>query len=132
MWRSRSSFDESNTEVLLVSFETPSRIAWYLEDVEFGWPVLFDEERVVYAAYGLRRAGLFQVWLSPRTVGFYVRALLRRQRIRRPKADSLQLGGDVLIDSGGIVRFIHRSSEPADRPAVGQLQEIAKSLHTPA
>ena len=128
MWRQRSSLAELNTDILLVSFEPLERIAWYLEEADFSWPALSDEDRTLYRAYGLERTTFVRAWLSPRTVWHYLRAALRGQRIRRPAADSLQLGGDVLIDPAGIVRFIHRSSEPADRPTVERLKTIARSV----
>jgi hypothetical protein len=54
--------------------------------------------------------------LSPKVIGSYLSLLLRGRRLRRPEGDPLQLGGDFLIDREGILRFVHRSRTPADRP----------------
>ncbi|MEW5941391.1 MAG: AhpC/TSA family protein, partial [Chloroflexota bacterium] len=37
------------------------------------------------------------------------------------QGDSGQLGGDVIVDSAGRIRFIHRSHDPTDRPDVSTL-----------
>lgn len=107
------------------------RVRWYLEDVDFGWPVLADPERTLYAAYGLRRGSFARVWLSPRTLWFYASQLARGRVARRPRADTLQLGGDFIIDGGGIVRFAHSSVEPADRPPVEEMLNVLRKVTTP-
>lgn len=121
MWRIRDQLAASNVEVLLVSFEPVQRVRFFLEGVDFGWPVVVDEARDLYRAYGLERGGWRQVWLSRRTVAHYARSLFRGRIPRRPTGDTLQLGGDFLIDGKGIVQFVHRSIEPADRPPVPQI-----------
>ena len=124
MWRNRERIGELGAEVLLVSFEPPERVAAFVDDVPFDWPVLIDEPRAAYRAYGLSRGSIARVWLSPRTLAFYGRQLLRGRFPRRPATDSLQLGGDFVIDREGIVRFAHASREPADRPAVASLLDV--------
>jgi hypothetical protein len=47
-------------------------------------------------------------------------------RGRTPRAvdldsDTSQLGGDVLVDPSGIVRFLHVGSGPGDRPSIAAL-----------
>jgi len=110
-----------NIEVLLVSFEPMQRVRRYSVEDGFGWPVLVDEPRQGYGRYGLGRASFARAWLSPKTTLYYIKALLRGRKPRRPVSDTGQLGGDFLIDPGGRVVLAFRSSEPADRPAVDQI-----------
>jgi hypothetical protein len=60
------------------------------------------------------------VW-SPGTLAAYARSLLAGARFARPVGDLDQLGGDVVLDSAGDVKFIHASSEPIDRPSISTL-----------
>ena len=83
---------------MLVSFEPLERIRWYLADAPFAWPVLLDPDRHLYKAYGFERTSFRRAWLSPRTLAHYLRAALKGRLPHRPVADTLQLGGDVLID----------------------------------
>ena len=118
MWRRRDEIQSAGAQVLLVSFEDQSSTELFADDVEFDWPILVDEARAAYAAYGLTRASAARVWLSPRTVAFYLRELLGGRRLRRPVGDTAQLGGDFIVDRAGRIAFAHRSLEPADRPSV--------------
>ena len=93
----------------------------YADETEFGWPVLADEGHEIYALYGLVRTSFAKAWLSPRTVRYYLRAAFRGKRLHRPTGDTLQLGGDFLIDPAGRVVFAFRSAEPADRPSVERI-----------
>jgi hypothetical protein len=129
LWRERETLEVLNTDVLLVSFEQLDRIAWYLAEAEFGWPVLSDPGRDAYRAYRLERAGFARAWLSPRTLAYYARQILRGHPPPIPRADSLQLGGDFLVDDAGILRLARPSSEPADRPS---LPEILAAIPPPA
>ncbi len=88
---------------------------------DVGWPILADPDRTLYRAYGLERASFARTWLSPRTVAYYLRAAAGGRRIRLPKSDSHQLGGDFIVNPRGVVIFAHRSTEPADRPTVERL-----------
>ena len=119
MWRYRERLEAHGVDVLIVSFEPVARVRLFAEGVDHGWPILTDESRACYAAYGLSRTSWLRAWLSPRTLAHYLRAALVQRRLpRRPEADTLQLGGDIIIDTEGIIRFVHRSVEPADRPDV--------------
>ena len=128
MWRRRAELTQLNSDVLVVSFEPLEHVRWYLADVDFAWPVLADPERAMYRAYGLGSASALRVWLSPRTVRFYLGGLVRGRIPRRPQADTHQLGGDFIIDTNGTVRFAHRSLEPADRPEIATLFAALRAL----
>ena len=128
MWRRRQELATLETDVLVLSFEPLERVRWYLAEVDFGWPVLADPERAIYRAYGLGRASTLRAWFSPRTVRFYLGALIHGKVPRRPQGDTHQLGGDFIIDEAGLIRFAHRSVEPADRPSVDSLVRLLKSL----
>jgi alkyl hydroperoxide reductase subunit AhpC len=116
------------TEVLIVSFadEQPAR-AW-LQETGVRFPLLLDPQRRVYRAYGLERS-VARTW-TPRVLWYYLRRLVAGRRLRRIEGDPHQLGGDFIVDPRGIVRFVHREWDPVDRPPVGRLLEILRSLRT--
>lgn len=113
--------------MLLVSFESMARIAGFGDD-DVGWDTISDPDRSLYRAYGLDRTNFVRTWLSPRTVAYYLRAAASGRRIRPPRSDSRQLGGDFIIDRQGFVVFAHRSSEPADRPPVEHLIAVIRAV----
>ena len=52
---------------------------------------------------------------------YYFRLILKGRKLRPIQGDPNQLGGDVIIDHQGIVRFAYPSEDPADRPSVEEL-----------
>ncbi len=108
--------------VLVVTFESRQHAVRYVRDTELPWPMLIDEDRSLYHAYGME-AGDWRQILGPASWGAYARLMARGRMPRRPSGDPQQLGGDVLIDPAGIVRLHHVGSGPADRPVIEQLLE---------
>lgn len=112
-------------QVAVVTFQNDLFAKAYVRDAGCSWPILIDESRALYKAYGMERAGWWDL-LGPASWWAYIRLLLRGRRLFRPAGDVSQLGGDVLIDPTGIVRLHHNSSGPADRPAVASLLAIVR------
>jgi hypothetical protein len=114
--------------VVVVSFAAPAALAAYRDRFGLAGAVLLsDPERAAYAAFGFGRAGRLRVWADPRVWARYAALLARGRRPERPEQDTLQLGGDVLVDSDGIVRWVHRSAGPEDRPALARLRAARRA-----
>lgn len=107
-------------EVLVVSFEAGLMAQAYVEDTELRWPILVDESRELYRAYGMLHGSRWDLW-GPKTWLVYAKLLLRGRRLQSSSADVSQLGGDVLIDRDGTVRLHHVGAGPADRPSVSEI-----------
>lgn len=110
--------------VVVVAFARPESLVHYqrglgLDDVL----VLSDPERETYRMFGFDRASFRRVWLDPRVWLRYAELLARGRRPRPAQEDPLQLGGDVLTDPAGRVRWIYRSSGPEDRPSLAAVAE---------
>ena len=109
---------------MAVTFETQQQALRYVAEFELDWPMLVDVERTIYRAYGLEpRASiwnLFRPTFWPRYLGL----MLGGRRVRKPTGDVYQLGGNVLIDPGGIVRLHRNSSNPLDRPSPEQILRV--------
>jgi len=112
--------------VLVVTFEAGFLARAYIEDTRLAWPLVVDESRALYAAYGMLRGRAWDIW-GPATWLAYARSLARGGALRRATGDVSQLGGDVLIDPDGIVRVHHVGSGPADRPSVQSLLAVVRA-----
>lgn len=110
----------AEVDVLVVTFEMPERARKYADESELPWPLLIDTDRSLYRAFGMDRADSWTVF-GPRSWIGYIALLLRGRRLKKPTGDVHQLGGDVLIDPKGIVRYHYVGDGPIDRPSVGQL-----------
>lgn len=104
----------------MVTFDKVTSCRAYIEETGLEWPLLIDEKRELYHAYGMLRASFLDVW-GPASWLAYLRELGKGQVLKRPGADVMQRGGDVLIDPGGIIRLHHIGRGPADRPGMDEL-----------
>jgi peroxiredoxin len=110
----------SNAAVGLITFTRPRNLRGFRHRLGLAYPVLADETLVVYRAYGLRRGSLWRVW-GLGAIRAYARLLRRGGRLERPTGDTLQLGGDFVVDRDGRLAYTYRSRGPDDRPSVDDL-----------
>ena len=128
MRRHAGEFARLKTEVFIVSFGVERWARAWLRETEVPFPLLLDQDRRVYRAYGLERSAR-RAW-APRVIWHYVRQLAAGRRLHAIEGDPHQLGGDFIIDRNGIVRFAHRERDPVDRPPVARLLEVLRGLQT--
>lgn len=106
-------------QVVTISFGTPSWADVWLAETQSPFPLLLDPDLVAYQVYGLQRSVLHSWgWNNLR---YYAKAILRGQKFSVNRGDMNQLGGDFLVDAGGILRLVHPSVDPTDRPALSAL-----------
>lgn len=125
--RQAEELKELDTQVLIISFGTVHAVRWWQRETgvtEF--PILLDEDRKVYHAYGLRRS-FWQVW-SLRVMWHYWRMTRRGWKIRPIKGDPHQLGGDFVVDPEGVLRLVHASRDPTDRASVDSLLQVVAQI----
>ena len=101
----------------MVTFEGREAATAYGDETGVSCPILVDEERTLYKAYGLGAARTRHL-IGPTTLKAYAQEALRGVWPRRPVADTTQQGGDVLIDLEGIVRFHHVGAGSGYRPPI--------------
>ena len=127
----RSRYDDLqalNAEVVVISFGTKYWAQVWLQETGVPFPLLLDQARAAYRAYGLERS-LIRAW-GPKNLWYYGRALWSGQRLRRLNGeDTGQLGGDFIVDQQGILRFVHPSRDPTDRPKVKTLLAVLETLY---
>jgi hypothetical protein len=106
--------------VLVVTFEASWVAEAYVRETGLPWPLVIDEDRTLYRAYGMQRGRWWDL-AGPAAIWAYLKLMTRGRWPRRPTGDVAQLGGDVLVDPAGTVRLRHVGSGPADRPPVKRL-----------
>ena len=109
-----------DAEVALVTFTRQRNLRGYRGRLGLPYPVLADEARSAYRAYGLGRGPWWRIW-RPATLLAYARLLRRGRSLRRPTEDISQLGGDFVVGRDGRLIYVYRSRAPDDRPPVDEL-----------
>lgn len=103
----------------------------FLDGLDVPYPVLVDLDRTAYHAWGLARSSRAGVWLDPRVWAHYTALLARGERLRPLGRDTLQLGGDFVVDGDGIVTYA-RPQRRDDRPPVSLLvRELRAASRAP-
>ncbi len=115
-------FTRRNVRIAVVTFEAGFLARQYVAETGLIWPILIDEQRELYRAYGMLTASFWDIW-GPKSWWAYCKALLHGQHLQPSHGDISQRGGDVLIDPAGIVRLHHVGEGPADRPPVARILE---------
>lgn len=111
-----------NTDVVLITFTDPTNLPAYRREHQLEIQLLVDPDRSTYHSFGLRRGTVWRVW-GIRAARKYVE-LLRQDGLRglaRPTEDTLQLGGDFIIDPDGVLIYGFWGDGPDDRPPVDAL-----------
>ena len=111
---------ERNVDVAIVTFDADFMTKAYVEQTGLPWPLLVDSDHSVYDAYGMGQGSWWSIY-GPVSIWNYLKLIFKGSGIHKPGSDYRQLGGDVLIDPEGIVRFYHGSESPHDRPSVKSL-----------
>ncbi len=107
--------------VLFVAFNPPERLRdSLLHGLDVPYPVLVDRDRSAYRAWGRGRAPVLRIWGDARVWLRYAAEIAHGARLRRPGADTLQLGGDFVIDPAATLVY-SRPQQQDDRPPVAEL-----------
>jgi hypothetical protein len=112
--------------VIGVAFAPVASVAIFERGLDLGVPILCDPERVAYGVFGFGRTQWWRAALRPGYWIRLIRALRNGRRFSRVREDPNQLGGDVVLDAAGTLRWVYRSSWPADRPS---LDRVRAALH---
>jgi peroxiredoxin len=123
----QTEFAKLNARILIISFGTLPAIQQWLSETCPDFTVLLDRDRAVYQAYQLERSRL-RSW-HPRVVWLYIKRWFQRGDFYDSHGDDTsQLGGDFIVDKSGVLRFIHPSHDPTDRPSVEKLLGVLKQI----
>lgn len=123
----RDRLDEfpDGTLTVLVTFTDPILVDPYAVEHQLGYPILVSPDRAAYRAFGLGRGSIARVW-GPKAARRYLEILRADGRaglrnLRRPTEDTLQLGGDFVVDATGKLVYGFWGDGPDDRPPVDDL-----------
>ena len=114
--------------IIVISFTAPQMLGRFEDELQLGLEMFADPERAVYEALGFGRGSVSRVWLHPRVWIRYAGLLAGGARLRAAEGDTLQLGGDAVVDAEGRLAWIHRSTGPEDRPPVTRLRRELVSV----
>ena len=81
---------------------------------------LADPERNVYHTYGLGRHSVWEAY-GPKIIGIYLKFIANRRPLRMPGADTLQRGGDFVVNRDMRLTLAHVGRDQSERPACEEI-----------
>lgn len=114
-------------DVAVITMGSVEQTAAFRERNRLPFVCLADPTRTAYRAYGVPRASVLQV-AGPAVWAGGLRATLRAG-VGKPVGDVLQLHGSFVVDTRGVIRYIHLPKHTADQSTnkelIGELKKLA-------
>ncbi len=107
-------------QIVIVTFADSRLLRGYQKRFASSFRVVSDPNRVLYAALGFGRGSVWRVW-GARAAWRYVQLLRAGHRLEKTSQDTLQLGGNALIDQNGKLAWRYAGAGPDDRPSIEQI-----------
>jgi len=117
-----------NTDVVLVTFTEPANLESYSRHNRLDFPILMDSNRDAYRSFGLGRGSVWRIY-GWRAIRRYI-GILKSDGFKglgRPTEDTLQLGGDFIVDTDGNLIYGFWGAGPDDRPSADDLISVLRS-----
>lgn len=124
-----SEFRDLDVRIKVVTFDNDILGKAYASQNGLDWPLLLDQDRQLYQAYGTGRGSWWSIY-GAQSLLRYLRVIFGGTLPGKPGRDWRQLGGDVLISPDGIVRLHHISQTPHDRPSVDSILRVVEGEST--
>jgi peroxiredoxin len=119
-------FQTAGGQVAAVTMATPEQAGSFRKSQRLPFACLSDEKREAYEAYDVPRGSMLQV-AGPGVWGAGLKALVRGG-LGVPQGDVQQLQSTVVIDTGGVVRYVHRPKSSAENPTNDEIIALLESL----
>ena len=118
-------FEQRGAQVIAVGQGTGAEAAAAAKRHRITYPVLGDPGHQSYRTLGLGRTGLWGLTLAP----FFTDLRGSWENLKRadlaasrsPRSDVRRLGGAMVVDASGRIRFLHRSQTTTDVPETDAL-----------
>ena len=126
----RDHYDEIRslgTDVVAIGLGRPDMAAYFRDEFDIPFRLFVDPEKRSYKLLKMRRSGWSgvigpSVWLQGAA------SILKGRGIAKPKQDPMQLGGVVVIDTGGEITFVHRADDSSDNVPTEELLDALRRV----
>jgi peroxiredoxin len=125
--RHRDAFAERGAQVVAVGQGTGAEAAQVAREEQVALTVLGDPGKASYRTLGLGRGSWWSLLVAPMLENLAEAfSLIGKASLRwsaNPRSDVRQLGGVMIVDPEGVIRYLHRSATTTDVPPTTDLLE---------
>ncbi len=120
-------FQKLNADIVAISFGTVYWAKVWLAETAVSFPLLLDQDRNAYQAFGLE-SSVLRSW-GLKNMRYYANAIRSGKKFLGTRGNANQLGGDFIIDKQGIIQLAYPSHDPTDRPSINQILTTLHSIN---
>lgn len=113
-------FNSKGARIAAIGMGIPEMAADFRQKQNVGFPLLVDRTKQTYRALEMKRGSLWDV-VGPKNWLRFAKGVVTGHGARKPKQDPMQMGGVIVADKGGSVRYTFRASAAADTPPVDEV-----------
>jgi peroxiredoxin len=115
-------FERLGATLLAIGMGTPEVAAHFRDKQEIPFPLLVDHRKQTYRALEIGRGSWMDV-AGPKVWARGAKGVLTGKGVAVARQDPLQLGGAIVVEAGGRVRYMHRAKTSSDNPKPEELLE---------
>ena len=113
-------FTAKGARLAAIGMGIPEMAAHFRDTQDVRFPLLVDRTKQTYRALEMKRGNLWDV-VGPKNWLRYAKGIATGHGVAKPEQDPLQMGGVIVADRGGEVRYMFRSSAAAENPTVDEV-----------
>ena len=113
-------FTAKGARLAAIGMGIPEMAADFREKQDVRFPLLVDRTKETYRALEMKRGNLWDV-AGPKNWLRYAKGIATGHGVAKPQQDPLQMGGVIVAERGGGVRYVFRSSAAAENPPVDEV-----------
>ncbi len=113
-------FEAKGAGLAAIGMGIPEMAADFRDKQDIQFPLLVDRTRQTYRALEMKKGSLWDV-LGPKNWMRFARDLASGHGLDKPKQDPLQMGGVIVAEPGGAIRYSFRASAAVDNPPVDEV-----------
>lgn len=113
-------FEAKGAGLAAIGMGIPEMAADFRDKQGIDFPLLVDRTKQTYRALEMKKGSLWDV-LGPKNWMRFARDLAAGHGIDKPKQDPLQMGGVIVVEPGGEIRYTFRASAAVDNPSVDEV-----------
>jgi peroxiredoxin len=106
--------------ITAIGMGRPNVAAYFKKEFDVPFRLLVDHDQETYKAINMKRGNLWEV-AGPHVWFRFAKGILTGKGGKIAKEDVLQMGGVIVVDRGGKVRFEYRGEHAADNVPVADV-----------
>jgi peroxiredoxin len=118
-------FAKRGADVVAIGMGVPEMAADFRDKQDIPFRLLVDNTKETYRVLEMKKGSLLDV-VGPGVWLRGARGILSGKGAAMPKQDPYQMGGAVVVDKGGEVKFVHRGQHAPDTAPVDKLLAALK------